>query len=373
MATANFRLIRLARELRGLSQTATAAAAGMPQAVLSRIEGDVRPPSEGDLRALADALDFPVAFFAEPDAPAAAPLFRKRTIRSVRANRLIQARINVAVLAARRILDAGIEIAAPLTFPEAGEIAPDDPMLAARNLRQAWRLPSGRIDNVTAMIEAAGGIVLHVDFGTDDASAAFVSMLGDSRFWFLVNTRESAGDRVRLSLAHELGHAVMHRFLPVHDESCLEPEAYCFATAITLPLSDFNIAVDGNLTLSRARDLKRAYWISIQAILRAARDRHLISAGRYTSLYKQISARGWRRAEPDPIPVEQPTIWPSALATHREIHGYDDEELAQLARVSPEILASLFPNDFAPQFRVLRGGSTPSTSGPRSGAVLRAL
>jgi Zn-dependent peptidase ImmA (M78 family)/transcriptional regulator with XRE-family HTH domain len=371
MDVANFRLIRLARELRGLSQTAAAAQAGIPQAVLSRIEGDIRPASHDELRALAATLDFPARFFSESDAPAAAPLFRKRAIRSVRVNRLIQARINVAVLAARRILDAGIEIAAPLALPEAGEIPPDDPMLAAQSLRQAWRLPSGRVDSMTATIEAAGGIVLHVDFGTEDASAAFISMLGDSRLWFLVNTRETAGDRVRLSLAHELGHAVMHRYLPVHDESRLEPEAYCFATAFTLPPNDFDVVVDGNLKLSRARDLKRAYWISIQAIIRAARDRHLISADRYTSLYKQISARGWRRIEPDPVPVEQPTIWPSALTTHREVHDYDDEELAKIARVSPEVLASLFPHDFAPKLRVLEGGLTPRPSRARN--ALRAL
>lgn len=373
MATANFRLIRLARELRGLSQTAVSAQSGVPQAVLSRIEGDVRTPSEAELAALADALGFPVVFFTESDAPAAAPLFRKRAIRSVRTNRVIQARINVAVLAARRILDAGIEIAAPLAFPEPGEIAADDPVLAAQALRQAWRLPRSRIDNLTATIEAAGGVVLHVDFGSDDASAALISMLGDSRLWFLVNTRENAGDRVRLSLAHELGHAVMHRLLPVYDESRLEPEAYRFATAFTLPPDDFDINVDGNLTLRRARDLKRAYWISIQAIIRAARDRGLITPPRYTSLYKQISARGWRREEPDPIPIEQPKVWPAALSTHRELHGYSDQELARIARLSPEVLASLFPRDFARQLRVLPGGHAPSASGPQSGSSLRAL
>lgn len=352
-------MVRLARELRGLSQTGAAKAAGVPQPLLSRIEADMRQADAGEVERLAAAFAVPTGFFMEPDTPAAAPLFRKRAIRSVTKNRMIQARINTAVLAARRILDAGIDIDVPLAFPEPGEMPREDPMASSHLLRQAWRLPDGRLDNVTEAIEAAGGIVLHVDFGTEDASAAFVSTLDDPRLWFLVNTREFAGDRVRLSLAHELGHAVMHRYLAVKDESRLEPEAYEFAIAFTLPPQDFNRHVDPNLTLRRSRDLKRAYWISIQAITRAARDRQLISATRHTSLYKQISARGWRRSEPDPIPVEQPSVWPNALEVHRKRHGYTDDELAHIARLSAADLGSLFPNDFSPGLRVVGGQARP--------------
>jgi Zn-dependent peptidase ImmA (M78 family)/DNA-binding XRE family transcriptional regulator len=359
MSSPNFRMVRLAREMRSMSQTQLARESGVSQAILSRIEGDIRPATDGELEQLASTLRLPVAFFLEPDAPAAAPLFRKRAIRSAGANRMIQARINAAVLAARRILDAGIDIDTPFAFPGPGEVPRDDPVAASRMLRRAWRLPNGRLDNVTDVVERAGGIVLHVDFGTDDASAAFISALGDTRLWFLVNTRESAGDRVRLSLAHEVGHAVMHRYLPVHDESVLEPEAYEFAVALTLPPEDFDRAVSGDLTLRRARDLKRAYWISIQAIVKAARDRGLIPGHRYTSLYKQISARGWRRDEPDPIPVERPRIWPSALSVHRERHGYTDEELARIARLTVDDLRELFPHDFTRRLRVVPAQLAP--------------
>lgn len=322
----------------------------------------MRQADATEVERLAAAYAVPAGFFMEPDTPAAAPLFRKRAIRSVTKNRKIQARINIAVLAARRILDAGIEVDAPLAFPEPGEIPREDPAVASRLLRQAWRLPEGRVDSVTEAIEAAGGIVLHVDFGTEDASAAFVSTLDDPRLWFLVNTREFAGDRVRLSLAHELGHAIMHRYLAVQDESRLEPEAYEFATAFTLPSEDFDRHVDSNLTLRRSLDLKRAYWISIQAIVRAARDRQLISTERHTSLYKQISARGWRRSEPDPIPVEQPSVWPNALEVHRKRHGYTDDELAHIARLSTLDLGGLFPNDFSLGLRVVGGQPRPASA-----------
>jgi Zn-dependent peptidase ImmA (M78 family)/DNA-binding XRE family transcriptional regulator len=367
---ANFRMVRLGRELRGLTQTKLAERSGVPQASLSRIEAGVRAATDGEAAKIAIGLQLPVSFLLEPDAPATAPLFRKRAIRSVKRYREIQARVNTGVLAARRIIEAGIDVETALIFPEPGEISAENPMAAAAHIRRSWRLPGGRIDNVTSLVERAGGIVLHVDFGSDDASAAFVSNLGDPYLWFVVNSREVAGDRLRLSLAHELGHATMHRYLPTQDEDCLEPEAYAFAVALLLPPDEFDHQIDRSLSLRRARDLKRAYGVSIQAIVRASRDRALISPQRYTSLYKQISARGWRTNEPDPIKIEMPTIWPAALSVHRDEHGYSDEELAAIAKLDLDDLADLFPREFRRRLRIVPD-SQELRSGPPSRPTTR--
>ena len=367
MSTANFRMVRLAREMRGLSMSALASRSGISRPMLSRIESDLTVPDSTQVSLLADTLEFPAEFFLEPEAPAAAPLFRKRAIRSLKKTRMIQARINVAVLAARRILEAGIEIETPSSFPEPGEFFREDPPGAARALRRAWLLPNGRVDDVAAAIEAAGGIVLQVDFGTEEASAAFVSALGDPRPWFLVNSRETAGERARLRLAHELGHAVLHRYLPVQDASLLEPEAYAFAAAFLLPPEEFDAQIGPELSLGQARDLKRAYKVSIQAIIRAARDRGLIGPAHYTALCKQISDRHWRTAEPDALEAERGTVWAEALGVHRHRHGYADEELARIARLAPSDLAALFPRDFPPRFRVLRGERPVRAKPPSAG------
>lgn len=311
---------------------------------------------------LSDALDLPVQFFLEPGAPAAVPLFRKRAIRSAKALGTIQARLNTAVLIAQRLLDAGVSVGKTHFFPEPGEFAPDDPRSAAEALRRDWRLPVGRVDNVTALIEAAAGLVLRVDFGNPDASAAFIGMQGDeARLWFLVNTREGAGDRIRLSLAHELGHAVLHRRLPTIEESETELQAFSFAAALLLPRQEFDRAVPFDaLTLSDARRLKRTFGVSIQAVIRAAYERGRISRSRYTSLYKQLSARQWRMQEPDPLPVEMPQVWPEVLRIHRQEHGFSDSDLAEIARVDEPTLSDLFPEDFRPVPR-LRAVPTYST------------
>ncbi len=205
---------------------------GLPQARVSRIESGQLPVSEEEFDRLARALELPGAFLIEPGVPAAAPLFRKRAIRSAKRLGTIQARLNTAVLSALRLLDAGVELDPPQTFPEPGEFPAHEPVRAAEALRRAWRLPIGRVDDLAAVIESAAGIVLYVDFGDDDATAAFIATTGDERMWFLLNSRERAGDRLRLSLAHELGHAVLHRMLPTDDETDQELQAYQIASAL---------------------------------------------------------------------------------------------------------------------------------------------
>lgn len=348
--TANFRMIRLGRELRGLTQTQVSERGGPPQNRLSRIETGQAPPRGDDLEALRHALELPVQFFLEPGAPAAVPLFRKRAIRSAKTLGMIQARLNTAVLIAQRLLNAGVSVGKTHFFPEPGEFSPDEPAAAAEALRRDWRLPIGRVDNVTALIEAAAGLVLRVDFGNPDASAAFIGMQGDeARLWFLVNTRETAGDRIRLSLGHELGHAVLHRRLPTIEEAETELQAFSFASALLMPHQEFDRMVPYDaMTLSDARRLKRTFGVSIQAVIRAAYERGRISRSRYSSLFKQLSARQWRMQEPDPIPIEMPRVWPEVLRVHRQEHGFSDSDLAEIARVDEPTLNDLFPDDFQP-------------------------
>ncbi len=203
----------------------------------------------------------------------------------------------------------------------------------------------------------------YVDFGEDDATAAFISTPIDGRLWFLLNVREQAGDRLRLSLAHELGHAVLHRLLPAAEEANQELQAFQFASALLLPPDAFDRAVPYDaLTLATARSLKQTYWVAIQAIIRAAYDRGRITRERYSSLFKQLSARGWCTNEPIPIPREQPRLWPEILRIHGQQHRFSDQDLAEIARVDLPTLSDLFPDNFAAPrlpLRVVRSANQP--------------
>jgi Zn-dependent peptidase ImmA (M78 family) len=85
-------------------------------------------------------------------------------------------------------------------------------------------------------------------------------------------------DRSRLSLAHELGHIVMHT-APDDDEK-MESAAHRFAAAFLMPASD----IKPYLISPRLSTLRRvkAYWrVSIKALIKRAFDLALITPSQY--------------------------------------------------------------------------------------------
>jgi hypothetical protein len=48
-------------------------------------------------------------------------------------------------------------------------------------------------------------------------------------------------------------------------------------------------------------------------------------------MYKMLSARGWRKAEPLPIPAESPEALSAVVETHRRDHGYTTDDLSRVS------------------------------------------
>ena len=83
-------------------------------------------------------------------------------------------------------------------------------------------------------------------------------------------------------------------------------------------------------------------------------------------LYKQLSARHWRIVEPEPIALEEPRLWPDVIRVHREVHGYDDSELAAIAHVHVQLLADLLPEFFRvrPRLRAVTASDARASQRP---------
>jgi Zn-dependent peptidase ImmA (M78 family)/DNA-binding XRE family transcriptional regulator len=112
------------------------------------------------------------------------------------------------------------------------------------------------------------------------------------------------GDRVRWSVAHELGHLVLHR--DVKKSATLEEEADAFAAELLIPISSLRNEMPRVLKLSHLTALKSQWGASIKSLIRRARELGVIDQDRALSLYKQMSARGWNRSEPGYVPLEKP-------------------------------------------------------------------
>jgi Zn-dependent peptidase ImmA (M78 family) len=136
-----------------------------------------------------------------------------------------------------------------------------------------------------------------------DACSAWAG--GDGSTPVIVVAATAAGDRRRFSVAHELGHLVLHH-TPEGAPHALEQQADAFAEAFLLPEGAMRAALVPPITLTTLADLKARWGVSLQALIRRAHTLDLIMPSQYHSLSAQLGARGWRTREPVALPVERP-------------------------------------------------------------------
>jgi Zn-dependent peptidase ImmA (M78 family) len=341
-------MLKLAREVLGWSQTELAERTGVAQGSISKYEKGLQQPSDSQVAVIAHVLGFAPGFFADGEARPAAVMYRSRSLRSAKLEAHVRARLNLARIVIQR-LTADVEVDTVARFPGPDAIF-SSPEEAAQQLRSAWWIAPGPIEEICSYVEAAGGIVARVDLGTDDVVAAYMHPLSDPQRWFFINTRVSAGDRVRFSLAHEIGHAVMHEGGLAPDTRQAESESNLFAGALLLPERDLRSELPrGRIRMEHLLELKRRWGTSMQMIAMRAMQIGAISSHELSRLYREFGARGYRVNEPVHIAPEQPSVINAALRIHREQHGYSELELADLARVSSTTLSGLLPEHFAPE------------------------
>lgn len=129
------------------------------------------------------------------------------------------------------------------------------------------------------------------------------------------------GDRQRFTVAHELGHILLHATCPPPESSeqakIIEKQAHRFAAAFLLPgdpfLDDLNGVNGGRVTLSTLVALKERWGVAIKAMVVRLQQLGRIDADQARSLYKQISARGWNTGEPVYVGNERAVLLVKAL------------------------------------------------------------
>lgn len=106
-----------------------------------------------------------------------------------------------------------------------------------------------------------------------------------------------------------------------------------------MPFERAQETLSGHLTLNEYRQVKALWGVSIQGLVMRAKQVGAIDDERSTSLWKQISARGWRRIEPVTVQPESPVL----LGRLRR-HLYGDRPLRDLRKelaLSTTLLKSL--------------------------------
>ena len=232
----NADMLTLARESRGMTQAELARLSGISQANISKYEANILRVSEEHMESIANTLQYPVEFFFLAEQRfgfgSSCTYHRRRQMMPVRDLNTVLARTNILRMRIN-ILLRGAELDCDNDFPrlDLNDYDSDVEQIAGI-LRSTWRLPPFPVTNLVAAIERAGGIVFRCPFGTRkvDAISQWIPGLPPISF---VNS-EIPGDRLRFTLAHELGHIIMHRI----DFGEQREEADRFASEFLMPAKD---------------------------------------------------------------------------------------------------------------------------------------
>lgn len=321
-------MLSLARECRGWTQRDLARAIGVSQTAIGKYEAGLIRFPENEITKLCSALDFEPEFFAHRPirvAPGGDFLYRKRANVSQKVRRRVEAEANIRLLQVERLLQS-VELQVDhIRFPA---IDPEEQLgridRVAQDVRQALRIPSGPISNVTRYIERAGGIVFAVDFETDLIDGTNIRMPGRPPLLFL--NANVPGDRHRFNLAHELGHVVMHYGLAGRDA---EEQANAFAREFLMPKALIRSDLR-NLDLPAAARLKPVWGVSMAALIYRAHELGTISDYKYQQLFRSLNAKGMRSVEPVDYPFEQPEAFDELVESHRRNFDMTESDARRL-------------------------------------------
>lgn len=343
----NGAMLRLARQRLGFHQTAAAERLGIEQPILSRMENGLSEVREEVLLRAEAVYELPRAFFEQNDPvygpPVSVhPMWRKKADVTARELDCVVAELNIRIMHLRRLLESA-EIAHSNDLPRLDIEDYGSPEKVAALLRAHWKMPQGPIKDLALYVERAGVLVVHSNLGGSSISG--VTFVAPGLPPLIVLNKDQPADRLRFTLAHELGHLVMHRF----PTPSMESEANEFASALLMPANDIRPYFIGmRIDLAYLGSLKPEWKVSMQALLMRARDLGFIPKNREQYLWKQINARRLRLREPPELDFapEQPTVVNTMVRLHLSQLRYTEADLAQLLCIHEWDLKSMYSIDW---------------------------
>ena len=339
-------MLCLARNARGLTQAEFSKQANIGQGTQSKYETGLALPPEEYVDEASRVLNYPKSFFYHSGRPYGFPPFhfRKRKKLSSKALDKVVAEMNVRRMHISRLLVAN-ESQPHQFIPEIdrdeyrglsrGAASIEE---IAAHLREIWSVPSGPIENMVDLLESRGAIVIPCNFGTDLLDAMSQRIDGMPVLFF-VNV-DAPADRLRHTLAHELGHMVLHT-LALSDDYAMEDEADSFAGAFLLPAKEIKPQLR-RFDLRQLANLK-TYWKVSMAALAVRADRlNLITPHQKKMFWIEMGKLGYRKREPNEPPHEAPKSILKMIRFHMENLQYSQADLAAMLDIYPDEFNELY-------------------------------
>lgn len=333
-----------AREYRGMNQTELSKKiAGLSQSNLSKFEKGLEVLSEDIITSMVNILNFPFPFFEKRiynDIPSAHYRSKSGITKSVR----VQLESNNKLLG--YLVD---QLNESIDFPDFS-LAPLDvedytPQYIASYTRKLLGLKRQEaVINIFHILESNGIIVIEFD----DVSEKFdgVSFKTDNGIPVIIVNKNFSNDRKRFTLAHELGHLLMHIVgdfpIPKHrNQKEREYEANCFASEFLMPSEDIKNSLY-DLRLSDLASLKKYWHTSKQSIIKRAKDLGCIDQNKAKYFMIELSRMGERKNERTYVNIDKPIIFKNAYQLHQRELNYSDEELGKAFSLPYDLIKKYF-------------------------------
>ncbi|MBN9389569.1 MAG: ImmA/IrrE family metallo-endopeptidase [Chloroflexi bacterium] len=363
--------IKQARVLGRLTQAQLAESVGLQQSMIAHIEGGRYEPSEETLHAIAKVLNFPVSFFhrlGPPNFPSGSLLFRAHATQAAadkdHAYEFGRLEYESVLLLAKKVRVKPAYKLPQLTgeYLE-GEVSVRE---AAEQTRSALGLSLDQpIRSLVRLIEQSGVVILALPTGSSkcDAFSQWASIdenknTSSTKRAFIALASEVPGDRLRFTLAHEIGHLVLHQSVPIGSTK-IEDEAHKFAAEFLMPAEVMRQQITTPIKLKDLLILKSIWGVSVAALIHRAHDLGIINDRQNSYLNAQLNIEGWKKNEPNPIPVEKPrAIRQMAEAIYGNPINY--QKLAQDLDLPP-IFVKRFLDGYATKNEYLQKGKNEVT------------
>lgn len=300
--------LKRARAAAGLSMAELGKRAGVSANMIKKYEHDESMPDSVVYRKLNQELSLPRGALMRPVSLELSGVeYRKRAKAPKRVTRRIEADVLEQAEKWKALADLWPEFPAPVFRGRKFGVRGLPRMISdldqvertAERVRERWGLGAGPVPDLTALLEERGILVIVTTVGVEEQFDGLQANAGGQPL--VVIAADWPGDRQRFTLAHELGHLLLHGRLA----RMLDDEKVCnrFAGAFLLPAAAAKERLGerrDKLTQAELLRLKREYGLSMAGCVYRAADLGIIDAAHCRELFRMFSARGWRRKEPGP-------------------------------------------------------------------------
>lgn len=345
-----------ARVRQGLSKSELAAAVDVSSAAIGQYEADVNAPRLEVIERLARVLKVQPDFF-----NVGRPMARIDTVnahfRSLRSTRVSDRQRALATTTLVWELTFALERSVKLPDADLPKLPTGtSPADAARALRAHWNLPDGPVKHLVATAESRGIVVVVRPLSEVERVDAFSAVIVERPIVITTPRRTENVFRHRFSIAHEIGHLLLHADSD-EQSAAVEREADEFAAAFLTPAAAMDTVLPQRLDLAALDRLGRTWGVSPHSLVRRMVERNRVTESSARRAYQRLASSYDPETDPtSSYPGETPTLLRKA-AELAAAHGTNAPALAELLRLpTAQVRDLLGETDTRPVLRLLDGG-----------------